>query len=1209
MKDRSRTMPVIILLGKLLSPFVVLSSTLAENIRDTPGGVEALLREGDYLTAETLARRTLEQAEARYGHDTPETADAMDLLVKVLHLEVKGTHPEALALARRAVSIKERTLAVDDPRLATSLQGLGLVLRDAGFIEDARSVLERDLEIRETRLGTDSPAVAETLTALGSVLKLSEDYAAARSLLERGLDIREKSLGLDHPDVAETLLELGWLAYAHNEAAQKPLFERALEIREKEFGTDHPLVAEALRGLALGLANHGGGDPIPLLRRAMDIQEKRLGRGHPAYATGLADLSVVLWSKGYNLEAEKNLRASVAILEDSLGPENPALTGVLNQFGVVLEWSGSLTEAKSAYERCQNILDGTPGLPRSDAHACTFNLSSTLVGLGAYEEAEPLVRRAIASGEQKHGEDSIDVAYTLPYLGELLEAEGRYDEARRIYERMLSICEKVVGPDGGDTVLALQWLINFSRQTGDYEEAERLGRRALAIEERRTGEPQDALGLAETLRLSGSLEEAKRLAESALRLREERSGGEGIGVAYALETLSLILEAQGHGDQAAPLFARAVEIFQKNLGPDSPRVAWAHRRRAILLLRNSRAGEALGHAARAARIGWEHSRLAARSLTESLALRYSAGRIPDLDLCLSAAADDFTPASARVAWDALVHSRALVLDQMATRHRIAWSTPEIAPLARRLSIASERLANLLVRVPGGNPKAWQEGLDQARDERLRAEAALAEASAAFREDLLREEAGFTDISRALPSDAALVGYVRYERLLHDGDGTMSRPVRRPKTRKPLSSFMAVILGPGDAAPRIVRLGTAARIESLIERWREGVSLAGDPDTDRSSRVAGEALRGAIWDPVAVSLHRARNIFVVPDGALNLVNLAALPSRTGGYLVETGPLIHYLTAERDLMTTSRDQATGRGLLALGGPSYDETSLFASFSSPRPGDRLASSPPSRVESAVYRGGRSSCPDFRGMRFGALPASAHEAREVAAVWSGAKTREAASSGGASEAPPIALVGAAASEGAFKANATGRSVLHLATHGFFLGEHCPSALRLTRGVGTVVSAMDAEPPAVVGENPLLQSGLALAGANHRDAAGPGEEDGILTAEEIASLDLSGLEWAVLSACNTGIGEIRAAEGVFGLRRAFQLAGTRTVIMSLWSVEDESTRQWMRELYKARLVRGLNISSCVREADLAILRDRRAKGLSTNPFYWGGFVATGDWQ
>jgi CHAT domain-containing protein len=208
------------------------------------------------------------------------------------------------------------------------------------------------------------------------------------------------------------------------------------------------------------------------------------------------------------------------------------------------------------------------------------------------------------------------------------------------------------------------------------------------------------------------------------------------------------------------------------------------------------------------------------------------------------------------------------------------------------------------------------------------------------------------------------------------------------------------------------------------------------------------------------------------------------------------------------------------------------------------------------------------------------------------------------------LELTGSAASETAFKRLAPGRRVLHVATHGFFLGSRCTSALDAGRGIGGLAEAGSAPtPPPEAGENPLRLSGVVLAGANHRQHAGPDEDDGILTAEEIAALDLSGVEWAVLSACDTGVGDIKTGEGVFGLRRAFQVAGVNTLIMSLWSVDDESTREWMTALYDARLHRRLSTAESLRQASLHVLNTRREAGESTHPFYWAAFVAAGDWR
>jgi CHAT domain-containing protein len=240
--------------------------------------------------------------------------------------------------------------------------------------------------------------------------------------------------------------------------------------------------------------------------------------------------------------------------------------------------------------------------------------------------------------------------------------------------------------------------------------------------------------------------------------------------------------------------------------------------------------------------------------------------------------------------------------------------------------------------------------------------------------------------------------------------------------------------------------------------------------------------------------------------------------------------------------------------------------------------------------------------------LPAAQLEVDEIASVWTGrtsATTARGGHDGGSS--PSRVLAGADATEAAVKRLAPGQRVLHFATHGFFLGSSCASAVEGTRSVGGLAGAAVGTGESL--ENPLVRSGLALAGANRRATQSGTQEDGILTAEEVAGLELDGVEWAVLSACDTGIGEMKAGEGVFGLRRAFQIAGASTVIMSLWAVEDYSARQWMRALYDARVGQKLDTIHAVRRASLNVLRDRRRRGMTMHPFYWAGFVAAGGWR
>jgi len=203
------------------------------------------------------------------------------------------------------------------------------------------------------------------------------------------------------------------------------------------------------------------------------------------------------------------------------------------------------------------------------------------------------------------------------------------------------------------------------------------------------------------------------------------------------------------------------------------------------------------------------------------------------------------------------------------------------------------------------------------------------------------------------------------------------------------------------------------------------------------------------------------------------------------------------------------------------------------------------------------------------------------------------------------ISLTGERATKATFRSLAPDCRTLHLATHAYFLQpeSNTPDSGKTLQRIQTGQRSFNLSRP---DENPLLRSGLALAGANSRDKTG---EDGILTAEEIVTLDLSNVQLAVLSACDTGLGTVQSGEGVFGLRRAFRLAGVNTVINSLWPVEDVTTSQWMDLFYQTRFAEGADITGAVRRASLGILNKRREAGLSGHPFFWAAFVASGDWR
>ena len=547
-------------------------------------------------------------------------------------------------------------------------------------------------------------------------------------------------------------------------------------------------------------------------------------------------------------------------------------------------------------------------------------------------------------------------------------------------------------------------------------------------------------------------------------------------------------------------------------------------------------------------------------------MAYAAARPRGLDLALSIvdASQFLDPAGVL---DAVIRSRGVLLDEFAARARSAISNPDarLASLNSQMVAARQRYATLVWRSLQGGESVPAGVLEEARQQKEEAEGAVVQRSEAAQDEATRAQIGLEDVRHALPADSALVSFVRYDRT-----SFVNRPSGRVMTMTP--SYIAFVTRADSPDVRVVPLGAAASIERLVDAWRvqaggRVIAAGVEPrEAERSYRAAGTALRIRVWDLLAESLKGASRVFIVPDGALNLVSFAALPAGNR-YLLETGPTVHYLSTERDLVRTASTE--GRGLLALGGPAFDTRAT--------------------APAAVAR--RSGCGAIGSLRFEDLPGSRTEVQDIARIWG-------------NPTDVFLLSGRGATKAALTKAIAGRKVVHLATHGFFLGAECdPAGVQRTRGVGGIVGPATTTPI----DNPLLLSGLALAGVN--TLPGARQANGILNAEEIAGLNLQGTEWAVLSACDTGLGKIAAGEGVFGLRRAFQIAGVRTIIMSLWSVEDQSTRDWMKALYTARLSRHLDTPESIRAASIQVLEQRRRAGRSTHPFYWAAFVAAGDWR
>jgi CHAT domain-containing protein/tetratricopeptide (TPR) repeat protein len=967
----------------------------------------------------------------------------------------------------------------------------------------------------------------------------------ARLQLDRApLDSREDSLHVaDLLDILGEALRRGGKA-AEPEAESVCL--RALRIKKTLLTSNDPALAITLHNL--GALQYARGDyrrSLTYLNHALEIREGALGVNDPEVATTLLLIASVRSALGEDTEARSLVERAVAIQEAALSPDHPDLGWGLNSLAVLCFNAGDYVQAEPLQERALSIFEHAYGRNHVMVGTCLHNLAALRYAMGDYKEARSGFERALRIREQALGRDHVVVSYTLSGLAMDLEALRDYEGARARYERALRLQEKVYGPDHDEVGWTLM----------------RIGE--LQIELQKPAE-------------------ARALLRRALTNLEHGLGPDHPYVAEATVGLAAATGASGDAREARDLFQHALDIQERVLGPTHPEVGVTLGRFARFLSESKDTTGAIDAALRADAIFREHLRLTCRSLPESRALGYAASRTPGRELALAILARESDQPSERIAriWDSVIRARALVLDEMATRGRLVG---DLARYAKSLEETRQRLANLLVRGPGDDsPERYRALVESAREETDRAEKALAGASADFRGDRARGEIGWSEVASSLPRTSVLVAYAVF------GEGSDR-------------TYVALVLSGGGREPKAVPIGRAVDVDALVSRWRAEVARGGRSDArhlaseESSCRRAGSEVRRKVWDPVASRFASFERVFLVPDGSLHLINWAALPDTGSGYLVEREPLLHLLSTERDLVRSGAGGPRGRGMLAVGGPSFDEAPFTAKR---RTGARQPGVDGPRDEpGSSPRGIDPDCEEFSSVRFGPIPEAAKEAAEVAALWP-------------KHAEALVLTGSKASESEFKLRSPGRRVIHIATHGFFLRGTCIVGEAGTRGIGGLTTRAKPERRLPVDEdNLLLLSGLAFAGANRRKLAQGEADDGILTAQEVSSLDLSGLEWAVLSGCDTGVGDIRAGEGVFGLRRAFQVAGAGTVIMSLWPVEDESARVWMQALYAGRLRRNLKTDDAVREACRSVLRERRAQARSTHPFFWAGFVAAGDWR
>jgi len=305
-------------------------------------------------------------------------ADALNALVVELYDE--GKYAEAIPIAKRVLTIREKALGLEHPEVAAALNSLAKLYHSQGRYAEAESLYKRSLSIREKALGLEHRDVAATLNNLGSVYRYQGKYEDAIKAYSRALTIREKALGPTHSDVAATLLNLGnvYVNQGKYEDAIKA-YSRALAIDEAAHGPDHPDVATDLNSFGIVYRHQGKyGEAIKAYSRVLAIREKALGPEHPLVAATLSNLGLVYWNQGKYEDALRAYDQALAIDEEALGPEHPDVAETLNNLGMLFVTRRDWGRAEDYWQRATAIIE----------HRISLGAAAALRGIVSKERSE-----------------------------------------------------------------------------------------------------------------------------------------------------------------------------------------------------------------------------------------------------------------------------------------------------------------------------------------------------------------------------------------------------------------------------------------------------------------------------------------------------------------------------------------------------------------------------------------------------------------------------------------------------------------------------------------------------------------------------------------------------------------------------------------------------------------------------------------------------
>ena len=1140
-----------------------------------------LYNEGRWQEACTLAERLLALVRQHLGKNHPYYAHSLNNLAGLYRLV--GRNQEAERVLQELLPIQSQTLKEEDLEYVVRLNNQAEHYRTQGKYNEAEQLFHQALEVGSRTLGKTHPHYIQCKTNLALVNHARGRYGQAEQILLEVLESWRQTRGQNSLDSAPALHNLAGTYHAMGNFQEAiDVQQQALRIWRRELGEAHPYVIVCLQSLAnyyQELDNYEEAEI--LLQQVIKAQRQVLGDRHPNLAKNLNDLGLLQHSKGNYAAAESLYYQAIDISRQVWGENHKEFAVSLNNIAILYREMGKYEEAIPICQKATEILSQLLGQNHPDFATSLHNLASLHKSMGRYDEAKSLHLQALKIRRQALSADHPDIAGSLNSLGDLHQLINNYEDAIKFFLEAANIYQSSLGEEHTNFAESLNNIALMCKQLGKYDIAEHYYTEAINIYNRVLGKnnPPSAImlgNLGDLYITMGDYVAAELRLQWAVKTRRTVHGENHPNFAFSLHNLAAYYQIVGNYIAAEPRYRESLKILRHSAGENHPNVAVILNHLAKLCAATDRELEALDlmqqQVAIDNRIMGQVFSISCDRQRFSYLVNIQANIGDYLSLILQhfPNSPENVGRALELVWQRKgIGAEALVAQRDAVVSQRYSKDSQLKQKLRELTTWRMQIAQKMLAGPGKDEEleAYERLLTEWIEHKEQLELELAQRIPEIRLEHQLRDANCHAVAFALPEKSTLVEFVRFRVY----DFTAIPAENQPEWKA--ARYLAFVLQAREPENvQMIDLGEADLIDNMLTQFKAVITgKAESRDLDlgemefphEDSEGNAVSLRKTIFDPLLKAVGDRKRLFLAPDGNFNQLPFEVLPLDSDRRVIDEY-CISYLSTGRDLLRfQAKSIRRPNQPLVVADPDFNLS------------DRKSTR---AFEKTKLTGHQSRDLERSQLSFRRLEGTRVEGRNIASLL-GVKP----------------LLGEEALEGRLKACHSPK-VLHLATHGFFLKDQDhESSSELIGRVDRLSSTRL--------ENPLLRSGLALAGANiwlNHGMLSPEAEDGILTAEDVAGLDLLDTELVVLSACETGLGAVQTGEGVFGLRRAFALAGAKTLVMSLWKVPDKETQELMTDFY-SRALKGQPCAEALRDAQLAMKRKY------PDPLYWGAFICQGN--